>query len=68
MYKIRYKIDIVFIVLSFIVAMFMNNKINVDATVLLAVMLFLHREMKLHIDSKFDKWKYTIRNRYTPYS
>jgi len=55
MYKIRYKIDIVFIVLSFIVAMFMNNKINVDATVLLAVMLFLHREMKLHIDSKFDK-------------
>jgi len=55
MHKVKYKIDIIFVIISFIVANFTNNKIDSDSLVILAVMIMLTRDIKIRIDNKFDK-------------
>lgn len=52
MKTIPYKLDIFFTVLFFIAAFTTDNEITATASVMLAVMIILYRDIKMHIDKK----------------
>ena len=52
MKTISYKLDIFFTVLFFIVAFTTDNEITAAASVMLAIIITLYRDVKIHIDKK----------------
>jgi len=56
MRKIKYKIDIIVIIIALIGTIFMNNLADILCTASFATIILLNRSNKICIDNEFAKW------------
>jgi len=56
MHKIKYKIDIIFVIVTLIGIIFMNNLADILCTASFVTIILLNRSNKIYIDNEFAKW------------